>query len=880
MRLSRVATTLVLLVILVAFVGVRASRAQLTVGAGVTVDVRTDGDLDGPSITINGGTLDFLGSLVTSSRSITIESGGATMDVAFASTVTLSGTLGGAGGLTIGGEGTLVLPGSNSYLGGTTINGAVAINADAALGAANTPVVLGFDAFESEVGALQLNGSFSSSRAITILAPTGGIFFTAGGLAVTPGNTATLGGVISGAAPFVAGGGTLVLTGSNTFTGSMIIEGGSTLAISRDANLGAPSATVTISSPFDNGNSTGTLQFLNDMITSRQIFLGDRQGATIDTNGYNVTLLTPIGGSGDLIKTGAGTLTLTGSNAGGADVAAGTLAMGTADSPAEIFGLTNVEVGAVFQGNGSLSDAVSQFNVVSHGLVNRGTVAVLGPGGVLSVSGGYNQASSGTLSVAVSPTSSGLLAINNDAILAGTLNLQPGAGAYRMGTTYLVLTANSITGAFSQVTSSSPGFEVALAETPTTVAITLLQNVVMGGQPIVGVSGNQIAVANILNRAFLNANGELVDDVSALTALPPAQQQQALTQIGGVAHTSDASLSVAGAQQAGAMLLGRVLPDGAGGGAQITGPAQFAFGQNGAAVNRMVASASRLGLGASQAGGGETGLWLQGAANWGSVSGNANAPGSGSQGGGVMGGYDRAVGGGFRVGAALGYGTAQSVQDANGGSGTIDSWRGALYGGWADGPVALGASVAYAHDHFTANRSIAPLGLVANSSHEGNEVSLSLEAGYRIDYGGVAVVPFAAGDYIHLAQAGFSEIGAGALDLAVAPSSFDSFQPELGVRVSREVTLDSGTRLRPELRLGLRREVLNITANTSSQLTAAASAGSFTAQGVALDRTIGDFGVRLVARRPDALEFSFAFDARVSGNQNNETLGLGLRYSF
>jgi len=94
------------------------------------------------------------------------------------------------------------------------------------------------------------------------------------------------------------------------------------------------------------------------------------------------------------------------------------------------------------------------------------------------------------------------------------------------------------------------------------------------------------------------------------------------------------------------------------------------------------------------------------------------------------------------------------------------------------------------------------------------------------------------------------------------------------------MTLDSGTVLQPELRLGMRRELLDTTANTSAQLTAATSAGSFSAQGVAADRTIGDLGLKLVGHLPNALDLYAAYDLRVSGSQTNQTLGVGARYSF
>jgi autotransporter-associated beta strand protein len=53
----------------------------------------------------------------------TLNAGGGTFNVAPSTTLTLSGVIGGTGALTKADTGTLVLTGTNSYSGGTTIGG-------------------------------------------------------------------------------------------------------------------------------------------------------------------------------------------------------------------------------------------------------------------------------------------------------------------------------------------------------------------------------------------------------------------------------------------------------------------------------------------------------------------------------------------------------------------------------------------------------------------------------------------------------------------------------------------------------------------------------------------------------------------------------------
>ncbi len=69
------------------------------------------------------------------SRATTLNAGGGTFDVATGTTLTQNGGIDGSDGLTKTGAGTLVLGGTNTYQGGTTINaGVLAISAVTNLG--------------------------------------------------------------------------------------------------------------------------------------------------------------------------------------------------------------------------------------------------------------------------------------------------------------------------------------------------------------------------------------------------------------------------------------------------------------------------------------------------------------------------------------------------------------------------------------------------------------------------------------------------------------------------------------------------------------------------------------------------------------------------
>ena len=72
---------------------------------------------------------------VTSNKTVTLNSGGGTLEVAFLSTATFSGPIIGTGALTDFGVGKLILTGMNPYHGGTHIVlGTVEVNSDLNLG--------------------------------------------------------------------------------------------------------------------------------------------------------------------------------------------------------------------------------------------------------------------------------------------------------------------------------------------------------------------------------------------------------------------------------------------------------------------------------------------------------------------------------------------------------------------------------------------------------------------------------------------------------------------------------------------------------------------------------------------------------------------------
>ncbi len=409
--------------------GTNTYSGGTVIQSGGTLSVSSDSNLGAVSggsrnIVLNGGTLQATtGFTLNSNRVIALgpQSGGSggTISVNPQQTLTFGGKITNNGGgsvsdsLTLTGGGTVVLSGSNNYVGTTSIQSGstLSVSNDNNLGSVPNGATPGSIVING--GTLEATATFSlnNNRGIAVGPSSGSTIL------VSSGKTLTYGGIVanngSGAAGLtLAGGGMLMLTRANTYSGTTTISS-STLELASGGTLATSAIT-------DNGS----LVFNNETTTASYPINGT--GAVTVQNGGTVTLSNNNNSysGGTTISGGSSTLSV-GSDANlGAvpsSAMAGNIVLsgGTLKATAG-FTLNNNRGIALGPNGGGGTISVTPGNTLTYGgiVANNGSGSdrlTLAGGGTLVLSGA-NAYSGGTI------------------ISAGTLQVGNGSAASSLGT--------------------------------------------------------------------------------------------------------------------------------------------------------------------------------------------------------------------------------------------------------------------------------------------------------------------------------------------------------------------------------------------------------------------------------------------------------------
>ena len=333
-------------------------------------------------------------------------------------------------------SGTTVLTGANTYSGDTIISGGTLKAGGTNVLSANSAVTV------NASGTLDLAGY---DQDIAGLSGVGAVTLGSGTLTVNNSGNYTFGGTISGTGGLTkAGSGVLTLSGSNAYSGATTVNAGTLQAGA--ANAFSPNSVVTVNS---NGilNLNNYAQTIAGLSGSGSVALGSAALTVNTAAGSAYTfygVIADSGSGGSLVKSGAGTLTLSGANTytGGTTIQGGILAV-SGDSNLGASTGTLAFNGGTLQLFGALTTGRPILVASSGGTLNNNGNAVnlsgtLGGSGDLMLSGSglttLGSSFNGSSYGGTATLSAGTLQLTAGSSLGGTLALSAGTTLQGTGT--------------------------------------------------------------------------------------------------------------------------------------------------------------------------------------------------------------------------------------------------------------------------------------------------------------------------------------------------------------------------------------------------------------------------------------------------------------
>jgi outer membrane autotransporter protein len=526
---------------------------------------------------------------------------------------------------------------------------------------------------------------------------------------------------------------------------------------------------------------------------------------------------------------------------------------------------------------------------------NRGTVNPGNSVGTLNVEGSYTQTARGILQVEIASATSydqlRVMGVPGTAILNGALTptllngYRPQAGQVFGG---VVSATGGISGAFSTLSNFTP----TLVAQPLYAAnrVDLLVQRDYTNPFLAPLSRNQYAVGSMLNGLAGATSGDLnmvLDTIDGLPASPNVRD--AFKQISPEKASALSTLGFAAATFQVRNLATRTtnlrfVQGGSGEGGRVnSGNLGFNYSRldglmlayNGASLSNLFSARKEFKAPESR-----WGIFADGGAAFGRQNSSTSQTGYNFSLGGFTAGADYRLRDNLLVGLATGYSNTNSSFSGSGGSVTANTIPFNAYTTYFPGSFYAYGSVGYALNLYDLKRGInfGDLARTGSSYTNGNQFNLYGETGYDLRLSRFILTPSATLAYSALWVGGFTEQGAGSLNLKVASQSADSLQTGLGGRLT--VPFEAGSvKLVPQGYAFYQHEFSNGSRSLNANLSQGSSTFNF--QTDAAKRNFAVVGANVTVGIKKNLYAQVNYNAEVGrGNSTAQNLNAGLRLEF
>ncbi|MBB4124497.1 autotransporter domain-containing protein [Martelella radicis] len=601
-----------------------------------------------------------------------------------------------------------------------------------------------------------------------------------------------------------AGDGTLTLTGANTYTGGTRVMAGrlvgntgsirgdiatqGVVEFAQDAD-GTFAGTIggyngvsgtMVKSGAGNLRLTGgsTLDWSVEeggLVSNTNLFFGNldvaESAAMTFDQAFDGTYAGTISGSGDILFTGGGLVTLTGNSSG--YTGDSTVTDFTLHLDGTVGGTVSLTGSGRLTGNGTVG---------STSVGNGGTVSPGNSIGTINVAGNVSFGPGSTYEVETEPggTSADLIAATGTATLSGGDVSHIGFdGLYAAESEYTILTADGgVSGTFDGVTTTLAYLDPFLDYTSNSVLLRLIRN----GSAFdrYAQTPNQRAAAYGVES--LGAGNAVYD---AILGLNTTDVPAAFDAVSGEIHASLKTGMIEDSRFIRDAALGRVRAATGSACSEPSGSVPLTAAQTAERnANGCIDDLSAPAYGA----------WMQAFGGMGHIDGDGNAAKLDSNTGGFIIGGDAGFGDAGVLGVMAGYQSSTYDVDERASSADATSYQIGIYGGTSFEGFNISGGAAYAWSDIDTKRTAAFPGFsdYLTGSTNGGVAQVFGEVGYEFDLGMATIEPFAGLAYVSVHTDAYSESG-GAAALAIASDTTDMTYSTLGVRGS--VAFDEAARV-------------------------------------------------------------------------------------